>query len=232
MNVAAIGILKADVAPISISNDVPFPVCDAEDCPTFDKEGQHKTENDSSTSTSTSTCTTSDDTNDDDELIAAVVVELLSEEDPLTDSSKSLGARRRRLRFSTCTIREYPRILGDNVTVLGPPISISWEHDEEKVFELEEYEEACKDTRRTQAELKIPSKHRDEMLTKSGYSRNDIQRAVKKSNIARAQRKRTVETLNLQPLQEAFEKILKAGSKPLRRRKSNKNLMKVKRNTI
>merc|ERR1712161_179484 len=102
--------------------------------------------------------------------------------------------RRSRLRFSTLTIREYPRILGDNVTVMGPPISISWEHDVESVYELEDYEDACK------------------------YTRKEIQGACKKSTIARNQRKRTIATIRLQPLEELFEKaVKKTGLRPLLR---------------
>lgn len=128
----------------------------------------------------------------------------------------------RRLRFSTLTIREYPRVLGDNVTVKGPPLSLAWEHSDEKVYELEDYEEACQYTRRTQIELKMPSKHRDEILKEIGYSRQEIQESVKKSNIARNKRKRTVETLKLQPLQEAFEKLVRVGKKPLGRKTNAK----------
>ena len=73
----------------------------------------------------------------------------------------------RKLRFSTLTIREYPRVLGDNVTVVGPPITLSWEYQNEKVYDIEEYEEAIQDTRRTQAELKMPSAHRDKILKES-----------------------------------------------------------------
>lgn len=127
-----------------------------------------------------------------------------------------------RLRFTTLTIREYPRVLGDNVTVKGAPISLSWRHQDEKVFEIEEYEEAIQDTRRTQSELKMPSSHRDKILKDSGYSRKEIQEAIKNSNIARNQRRRTVETLKLQPLQEAFEKVVRVGKNPLRKSKKNR----------
>jgi len=126
----------------------------------------------------------------------------------------------RKLRFSTLTIREYARVLGDNVTVMGPPISLSWEHQDETVYEIEDYEQAIQDSRRTQSELKMPSAHRDKILKESGYSRRDIQEAIKNSNITRNQRKRTIETLNLQPLQEAFEKAVKIRN-PFRKKKSN-----------
>mmetsp|Transcript_1846 Transcript_1846/g.3962 ORF Transcript_1846/g.3962 Transcript_1846/m.3962 type:complete len:253 (+) Transcript_1846:170-928(+) len=133
--------------------------------------------------------------------------------------------KRPRLRFSTLTIREYPRVLGDNVTVMGPPISISWTHQEETIYDLEDYEEACRYTRRTQSELKMPSKHRDKILKENGFSKQEIQNAVKQSNIARNQRKRTVEMLKMQPLHETFEKVVRVGKKnPFRRKSSKKDL--------
>lgn len=136
----------------------------------------------------------------------------------------------KRFGFSTITVREYPRDLGDNVTVMGPPIGLSWKHQDEIVYDLVEYDDACQETRRTQSELKMPSKHRDQLLRDMGYSKQDIQDAVKRSNIARNQRKRTVETLKLAPLQEAFEKVVRVGSKPLRRKDSH--LKMDKRKTI
>lgn len=123
----------------------------------------------------------------------------------------------KKLRFSTLSIREYPRVLGDNVTTMGPPISLSWQYEDEIVYEIEDYEQAIQDTRRTQSELKMPSSLRDTILREMGYSRGEIQDAVKSSNIARNRRKRTNETLNLQPLQEAFEKVVRIGKSPFRR---------------
>ena len=153
--------------------------------------------------------------------------------------------QKRRCRFSTLTVREYPRILGDNVTVMGPPISLSWDYEDESVYDLEEYLIAVQDSKRIQAELKIPSMHRDMMLRESGYSRKEIQTACKKSTIARNQRKRTIETLKLQPLEEFIEKVKKNGKKNpirllrkknpiellLRKQKSESSLL-MKRKTI
>lgn len=134
----------------------------------------------------------------------------------------------RQLRFSTLTIREYPRTLGDNVCVMGAPISLDWKFQDESVFELEEYEEACQDTRRTQAELKMPSKYRDKLLRASGFSAKEIQEAVRKSNIARNQRKRTVEMLKMQPVYEMIEKVGRVGKKiPFGKKKDDLHLKMV-----
>lgn len=159
--------------------------------------------------------------------------EAVSDSNGVTSASTVMEpSSSRRLKFTTLTIREYWRVLGDNVTVMGPPISLSWEHQGETVYDLAEYEEAVKDTRRSQSELKMPSKHRDQMLKDGGFSRASIMEAIKKSNIARNQRKRTVETLNLQPLQEAIEKIVRATKKPLRKKARNGKAKAKSRNTI
>merc|ERR1712226_203567 len=128
------------------------------------------------------------------------ILPILETSERESEQTLSIGSTSsRRLRWSTITIREYPRVLGDNVTVMGPPISLAWMHQDEIVYELVEYDEAMVDSRRTQSELKMPSSHRDKILKESGYSRRDIQEAIKNANIARNQRKRTVETLKLQP---------------------------------
>lgn len=124
-----------------------------------------------------------------------------------------------RLRWANITIREYPRVLGDNVTVMGPPIGLGWEYQDECVYDLAEYDDAMQNSRRTQSELKMPTKFRLQILKEGGFSKQDIQQAVKRANIARNQRKRTVETLKLQPLQEALEKAVRFGKKPITKKK-------------
>ncbi|VEU40193.1 unnamed protein product [Pseudo-nitzschia multistriata] len=133
------------------------------------------------------------------------------------------SSKGRRLGFATLTVREYPRVLGDNVCMIGAPISLAWEHDPENVqiYDLVEYDEAVKSTRRTQTELKMPSKHREKLLREMGYTGREIQEAVKKSNIARNHRKRTVEMLKMQPLHEAFEKLGRFGKKVSGRKKDD-----------
>jgi len=138
--------------------------------------------------------------------------------DNATKSSKV-----RRLRFHQVTIREYPRVLGDNVCMMGVPISIAWEHQDEKVYDLVEYEDACIHTRRTLTELKIPSSHRNTLLRETGYSTKEIQEAIKRSNITRNQRKRTVEMLKMHTVHEAFKKVGRFGKKIIPRRKKKPN---------
>merc|ERR1712232_1137484 len=144
-----------------------------------------------------------------------------TETETASSASKSVG-------FSTLTIRQYGMILGDNVTLSGPPISISWEHEKEEMYDVDDYEAVYESTRRSHAELKMPSTHRDEMMRRSGFSRKEIQEAVKQSTIARNRRKRTAETHQLHKIQEAMENVLRSGKKSLRisRRASDDSLVK------
>ena len=121
--------------------------------------------------------------------------------------------------FSTLTIREYAMILGDNVTMSGPPISISWEHDKEEMFDVDDYEAVYENTRRSHAELQMPRAHRDEMMRRSGFTRKQIQEASKQATIARNRRKRTAETQQLHKLQEVMENVVRSGKKGLRMKK-------------
>jgi hypothetical protein len=166
--------------------------------------------------------------NNEKRTIAAAVVPLDSSGNQPEKNIAVASRHSKKFRWSTITIREYAYALGDNVTVMGPPISLSWQHQDETVYDLLDYEAASVDTRRTQTELKMPSKYRSQILKDSGYSQQVIQEAVKRSNVTRNQRKRTNNTLNLQPLQEAFEKVLRVGTKPLRRKDAHLKVMKRK----
>jgi len=201
----------------NIASDTVFPPLDGED-PKF------QTTSHSRASSTTSTTDPLEDSTDDAEEYTSndnndstfrrskseKVVGILSSE---ATAKRRHSMPAKQFGFSTVTIREYPRALGDNITVMGPPVSLDWEHQDETVYDLIEYDEAVSDTRRKMPELKMPSKLRDQILRESGYTKQDIQKATKASNIARQQRKRTVEMLKLQPLHEAFEKMTRFGKK-------------------
>jgi hypothetical protein len=141
----------------------------------------------------------------------------MSATEPIEDV---VDVEEKQFRWSTISIREYAYALGDGVTSTGPPICLSWEHQDETVFDLLQYDQACVEgeTRRTQTELKMPSKHRAQILKESGYSQKRIQEAIKNANVTRNQRKKTNRTHNLQPFQEALEKVRRGATKPMRRK--------------
>lgn len=111
------------------------------------------------------------------------------------------------VRFSTLQVREYPCILGDNPGgTTGPPIAMDWEHFSEVSVPVDEYE-ANRPERRGHAEMQMPVGYRLDLLKRCGYSRNQIIEGTKPVNIARAQRVRTRETLQLDPVHALLEKV-------------------------
>jgi hypothetical protein len=121
-------------------------------------------------------------------------------------SSKKMTA----VSFSFVRIREYPIIIGDNPSnMTGIPIAIDWTHVRQIDCSIDEYE-AQKLASRTMLELRLPSKIRDDILKEQGYSLSDRRNGMKAANIARRQRRRTTETMNLAPMQEMIEKMSRA----------------------
>lgn len=111
------------------------------------------------------------------------------------------------LRFSDLTIREYPYDIGDNPTPMsGPSLTIQWTHDTELSVSIDEYEDAIID-RRKGRQMLIPAKQRMEILRKGGYSIVQIRKETRPVNIARAQRQRTLATLDLANVFEVSEAI-------------------------
>ena len=143
-----------------------------------------------------------------------------SSEGPEGSSSKSLG-------FGTIRVREYPRILGDNVTMQGPPISIAWQHETDEEYDLDEYDAAVRETRRNHAELKMPAQMRVDLLRGPNYeyTRKEILEATKTATIARNQRKWTIERLHFQSVHETLE-TLKRSCK-LGKKKEKQRLLQL-----
>jgi hypothetical protein len=109
--------------------------------------------------------------------------------------------------FSFIDIREYPICIGDNPGGnKGTPLSIEWVHVSQVQIGLEEYEDA-RPERRSHSALAMGEIVRYDLLRRLGYSRMDIRIQTKPVNIERAQRKRTLATLNLAPLQELQQAI-------------------------
>ena len=111
------------------------------------------------------------------------------------------------VQFSTVTVRDFPRAMGDNpASSCGPSISIGWRHESECTVPLEEYEEN-RGPRRCGREMIIPVPIREALLREAGYSRAEIMKGVRDINIIRGQRRRTYETLHLQSFQLLTERI-------------------------
>lgn len=170
-----------------------------------------------------------------------------SEEEVLSSKSNSSGnileedeETRKNLRWSTLTVREYPYIVGDNVPVMGPPISICFNHQSEDTYCLNEYEKSLglntegdddgngenaegAYQRRTQSELRIPSRIRKEILTSHGHTEKEIKEAISRATKTKNQRKQTVANLKMQEMEEHLEKFKKKVPLFGKKKKNNEN---------
>lgn len=119
-----------------------------------------------------------------------------------SDAPVSLGVQ-----FSTVTIRDFPRTIGDNpASSAGLSVSIDWKYEAEHTLPLDEYEERRK-PRRNGREMIMPPQLREAILREAGFSRAEFVRALRELNVIRGQRRRTYETLHLQPFQALTEKL-------------------------
>jgi len=107
--------------------------------------------------------------------------------------------------FNLVNIREYPITLGENPGVSGgPSLTIDWEPQAEVKLPLERYE-STRPPRRNYVEMSIPKNVRMKMLQTNGHTKKEILASVKRTNISRINRKKTVAMMHLHDSQEAFE---------------------------
>ena len=127
-------------------------------------------------------------------------------------TTNSSTKQKKAVSFSTVDIRHYPIIPGINPSVPGgAPLTISWEQIDAQHRTINDHEEERGPLRRFGPSLlRIPPSKRTEILRKLGHSRLDIQTATKEATVLRNRRKRTLETLHLAPLEEAFDKMKRA----------------------
>jgi len=124
---------------------------------------------------------------------------------------KAAMAKNKRVSFSNIEIKEYPIIPDVNPAVTrGVPIAIDWDPINEVSCSVDEYEES-RPTPRSQVELRMPATHRNDLLRRLGFSHRDILESVKEANLARNRRVRTMETMQLEPAQAAFERMTRAA---------------------
>jgi hypothetical protein len=96
-----------------------------------------------------------------------------------TTSSCGLKKTDSRLSFASIEIREYSRVLGDNPSATGPPISLEWEHHFEATIDIDEYEKA-RPARRKFSHLRMGPKYRKELLkTSLGYTDDEIEEVLR-----------------------------------------------------
>ena len=125
-----------------------------------------------------------------------------------TTSSKSANKKclvSYSVRFDNVTVREYERILGDNpACTKGPSVSIGWKYLEYggKIHKFE----AVRGRRRTQNQLILSRRKREELLTSWGFTHEEIAEGVRENVKARNRRQQTTDNLGGQKMEEALEK--------------------------
>jgi hypothetical protein len=129
-----------------------------------------------------------------------------------TSSDKDLFVPRpkkpRKLCFSNVHIREFSRIPGINPAGRrGVPITISWDPISSIDISIDQYECIRQKHRRSMKEINLSPSRRTGLLRELGFSKNEIQKAVKQANLVRSRRENTLATLEYQKMHEHMEAI-------------------------
>ena len=143
-------------------------------------------------------------------------------------AAKQPQKRNRRVSFSTVTIREYERILGDNPSCsCGPSIGIGWEFSEEETLPVSLWE-SWRETERQPERLVLGRDEREEMLLDLGYNHKVIAQAVREIVKVKNKRRQTIHNLSASGMEELMEtagRKVKKGILSLKRRKNEVTMM-------
>jgi hypothetical protein len=92
-------------------------------------------------------------------------------------TSSSDEAKPKIVKFSSLEIYEHTMMLGDNPGgTNGPPLTIAWERDDSRSFQVDDYE-SRRPTRRKHYQMHVPRRLREDWLMKAGYSRGEMREA-------------------------------------------------------
>jgi hypothetical protein len=117
-------------------------------------------------------------------------------------SMKKSGSQ---VQFLHITIREYDQTLGDNPSVsYGPPISLDWNYTQNEATCLDEYE-GTRPQRRSLRQMGMNYYQRKGVLTRYGYSEEEMKSAKREANKAKTQRAITKQFLPLLKIEDALE---------------------------
>ena len=149
---------------------------------------------------------------------------------PLIDrSNHDEVTSRGNVNFSHATVRLYSIILGDNPACAnGPPITISWCHNEEFTYTIPHDEDNCQhDIGKLPDDLQLTSEERVNILQNQGFTFGEIQRCTLKTNCARAERVETVKQLTRRNVLARFKNFMTP-----KREKNKSKENKIATNTI
>jgi len=99
----------------------------------------------------------------------------------------------RSVSFNSVQIREHEITLGDHPSSAnGPPIQLGWEAKNESTFDLDKYEKNRKPLRRKRRQLKMSFREREERLSSSGFTMDQLKNAWMEALKVRQQRYETI----------------------------------------
>jgi hypothetical protein len=111
--------------------------------------------------------------------------------------------------FSTVSVREYQRILGDNPSCsCGPSIGIGWKFDSEDSFSVNQWED-WRQEERDATLLVLCREEREELLLELGYNQKVIAQAVRDIIKIKNKRRQTIHNLEAMAVEEMMESATK-----------------------
>lgn len=121
-----------------------------------------------------------------------------------TAKGKAAAKKKKRgVRFRNVYIREYAITIGCNPYCShGVPICLDWSHGEEESIPIDFYEASHHKRKRTARRMLLNSFQRRDMLWRSGYTLEDINKAIKENDREKFRRSMTVYFLPLLQIQE------------------------------
>lgn len=117
---------------------------------------------------------------------------------------------RKKIRFGTITIREYPMVLGDHPNVsYGPPVTLGWDYDEYEPLSMDLYERchpSRSSLRRDMRQMMMNYYRRKNVLSFwAGYTEEEVKAATR--SVKRDKLRRKV-TANFMPVMRCYETAL------------------------
>jgi len=161
----------------------------------------------------------------------------------LSDDDSHNYSTEKQVFFYEVSIREYPRILGDNPAVTeGVPLALDWDHQNQYKVNVEMYEFTRAPVRRkSRRKLMMSSTTRFRTLIEAGYSLEDIGDVAMEVRNAKAQRLKSVQAFGwngpldflsgaVETTGSAFRRVKRRGSKILMGGRLAQSIQKIKAN--
>ena len=136
---------------------------------------------------------------------------------PLPGTAANACAEQK-VRFGDVSVNFYSPILGDNPSALqGPSLTIGWKPYSSTDVSVDTFESHRPEILRHHLQLVIPADERQRRLEDAGHTSKQIMAAVRETNKARAQRKKTIQDVFREKEEEMIDSIRHSTSSFMRR---------------